>query len=87
VGSGVTVIGLSVMPSSPSVWQENAGRQQRVDLARGPIVGTSGALQPRDIDRAISLLEKALARPLDDADGWDLDLRLEELRELKSSDS
>jgi hypothetical protein len=32
VGSGVAVIGLSVMPSSPPVWQENAGGVRAVEI-------------------------------------------------------
>ena len=35
---------------------------------------------PRDLDRAIRLLEDALERPVDDADDWDVEGRLEYLR-------
>lgn len=47
--------------------------------------------RPVDYDRAIALLEEALARPVTDADDWDLADRLEDLRREKgeavSSDS
>ncbi len=44
-----------------------------------------GEDQPRDLDRAISLLEQALARPVVDPENWDVDLRLEGLREKRSA--
>ena len=40
----------------------------------------SGEGQPRDLDRAIRLLEEALERPVDDADDWNVEGRLEYLR-------
>lgn len=44
-----------------------------------------GGNQPRDLDRAIRLLEEAFERPVDDADGWDVERRLEYLREQKGA--
>ena len=41
------------------------------------------ALTPRDVTRAIELLEKALARPVRNAEDWSLQGRLDELRELQ----
>jgi hypothetical protein len=46
-----------------------------------------GEDRPRDLSRAIVLLEQALARPVDDADDWDLERRLEDLREQKGAGS
>ena len=40
---------------------------------------------PRDLDRAIRLLEDALERPVDDADDWDVEGRLEYLRDRKKA--
>jgi hypothetical protein len=44
-----------------------------------------GGSQPRDLDRAISLLEQALARPVADPEDWDLERRLEYLREMSAA--
>lgn len=39
----------------------------------------------RDIDRAISLLETALARPVEEAESWDIEFRLDDLRRKKAT--
>ena len=35
---------------------------------------------PTDLPRAIALLEEAIARPVEDAEAWDLQMRLDDLR-------
>ena len=39
---------------------------------------------PSDVPRAIALLEQAIARPVQDASGWDIQARLEDLRSTRS---
>ena len=41
---------------------------------------------PSDVPRAIALLEQALRRPVQDASGWDLQARLEDLRSMPPID-
>jgi hypothetical protein len=53
-----------------------------VTLADALVGPTDG---PRDYDRAIALLEEALAVPVEDAAGWDIPLRLERLREERKT--
>lgn len=43
-----------------------------------------GTGTPRDLDRAIALLEQALARPVGDAKDWELEARLEEYRRQRN---
>jgi len=61
--------------------------EQEPDMAAGYVCLSDelsahipGETQPRDLDRAIRLLEEALERPVSDAEDWDVERRLEYLR-------
>ena len=48
--------------------------------------GFPGPGRPVDLPRAIAVLERALARPVDDAEDWDLPERLRDFKEMNRSD-